>query len=149
MTAEPAFSPTSDERVLAALAHFLGFTGAVIIWLLQKDKSRFVRFQAVQSLAFHLTFTTVMVVLFVCLLGVMFVGVFGTIIAAASLSSSPENASPFLFFPFLFTPLTVTCIFPFMLLMFIAQIVAAVSVLGGNNFRYPFLGAQVEKFLTD
>jgi uncharacterized Tic20 family protein len=149
MTSEPTLSPTSDERLLAALAHFLGIMGALIIWLFQKDKSRFVRFQAVQALAFHFAFVAVMMTLLVCLFGVTFIGVFGTIAAAASMSSSPENASPFLFFPFLFMPLSVTCIFPFMLLMFIAQIVAAVSVLNGNDFRYPFLGAQVEKFLAD
>ena len=42
---------TSDERVMAALAHFFGLIAALIVWVLNKDKSRFVRFQALQALA--------------------------------------------------------------------------------------------------
>jgi len=149
MTGQTDLSPTSDERMMAALAHFFGTLGALIVWLMQKDKSRFVRFQAVQALAFHFIVMVVMIVLFVCLFGVMFIGMFGTMFAAFNNSTSPENLSPLMMFPFMFPALIFTCIFPFSLALLITQIVAAVSVLSGNNFRYPFLGAQVEKFLAD
>ena len=149
MTEQTDLSPTSDERMMAALAHFFGTLGALIVWLMQKDKSRFVRFQAVQALAFHFIVMVIMIVLFVCLFGVMFIGMFGTMFAALNNSTSPENLSPFMMFPIMFPTLIFTCIFPFSLALLIIQIVAAVSVLSGNDFRYPFLGAQVEKFLAD
>ncbi len=149
MTEQDTLTPTSDERMMAALAHFFGAIGALIVWVVQKDKSRFVRFQAVQALAFNFTVILVMVVLFVCLFGAMFIGMFGTMFSALNSSTSPENFSPLMVFPFLFPTLAFTCIFPLSLAFVIAQIVAAVSVLTGRDFHYPLLGAQVEKFLAD
>ena len=149
MTQETASSPTSDERMMAALAHFFGAIGALIIWVVQKEKSRFVRFQAVQSLAFDFAVMLLMIVLFVCLFGVMFAGIFGTLFVTFNSSTPSENLSPLLAFPFLFPTLTFTCIFPFSLGIMIARVVATVSVLNGNDFHYPLLGPQVEKFLAD
>ncbi len=149
MTEQTELSPTSDERMLAALAHFFGIIGALVIWVMQKDKSRFVRFQAAQALAFDILVTLAMMGLSFCLVGMMFIGIFGTIFASANSSASPENFSRFLVFPFLFPTLIFTCIFPFSLALWVARIAAAVSVLSGNHFRYPLLGARVEKFLAD
>jgi uncharacterized Tic20 family protein len=141
--------PTSDERMMGALAHFFGLIGALIIWAIQKDKSRFVRFQAAQALAFDFIIMLLTFVLVFCSLGVMFIGMFGTIIAAANSSASPENFSPFMLFPFMFPWLMFACILPFSTAFFVARIVAAISVLNGNNFRYPWLGTKVENFLAN
>lgn len=149
MTDEIDSVPSSDERLIAALAHFFGMLGALIIWAMQKDKSRFVRFQAAQALAFDLLVMAVMFVLVFCLMGVMFVGMFGTIFAVANSNTSPQSVSPFMLFPVLFPFLMFTCILPFSLVLFVARIVATISVLSGNNFRYPFLGQRVEKFLAE
>ena len=46
MTTSEMTEISSDDRIMAALAHFLGLFGALIIWATQKDKSRFVKFQA-------------------------------------------------------------------------------------------------------
>ncbi len=148
MTEETAITPTSDEKMLGALAHFFGVIGALIIWVMQKDKSRFVRFQAAQALAFDFSVTLLMIVLFFCLFGMMFIGMFGTIFATLN-NSSPENFSRFMAFPFMFPSLMFVCILPFSLALLVARVVAAISVLSGNNFHYPFLGAKVEKFLVD
>ncbi len=148
MTEETAITPTSDEKMLGALAHFFGVIGALIIWVMQKDKSRFVRFQAAQALAFDFSVTLLMIVLFFCLFGMMFIGMFGTIFATLN-NSSPENFSRFMAFPFMFPSLMFVCILPFSLVLLVARVVAAISVLSGNNFHYPFLGAKVEKFLVD
>ncbi len=149
MTAEIDLSPNSDERVMGALAHFFGILGALIIWVVQKDKSHFVRFQAVQALAFNFVVMLVMMVLSVCLSGVMFIGIFGTMLAAVNSGTSPDSFSRFMIFPFMLPFLMFTCIFPFSLVFLIARVVAAVSILSGNNFRYPLLGAKVEQFLAD
>ncbi|HLO32493.1 MAG TPA: DUF4870 domain-containing protein [Anaerolineales bacterium] len=149
MTEETTLRPTSDERMMSALAHFFGMIGALIIWAIQKDKSRFVRFQAAQALAFDFTVTLFMGLLFFCLFGVIFLGVFGTTFATLNSSTSPENINRFMVLPFMFPSLMFTCILPFSLGLLVARVVAAVSVLNGNNFHYPFLGARVEKFLAD
>ncbi len=86
MNEETGLSPNSDERMMAALAHFFGTIGALIIWVIQKDKSRFVRFQAVQALAFDFAVMLFTIVLSGCLVGVMFIGVFGTMFAALNSS---------------------------------------------------------------
>jgi uncharacterized Tic20 family protein len=141
--------PTSDERIMGALAHFFGIIGAVIIWAIQKDKSRFVRFQAAQALAFDFVTMMLMFGLFFCSFGVILLGIFGTTFAAASSSASSESVSPWMMFPFLFPWLMFACIFPFSLALFVIRIVATLSVLNGNNFRYPWLGARVENFLSN
>lgn len=141
--------PNSDERMMGALAHFFGLIGALIIWAIQKDKSRFVRYQAAQALAFDFITMLLMFVLFFCLFGAMFLGMFGTIFAAANSTPSSESVSPFMMFPFMFPWLMFACIFPFSIALFVARIVATISVLNGNNFRYPWLGAKVENFLSN
>ena len=148
MTEETDLTPTSDERMMGALAHFFGVIGALIIWAIQKDKSRFVRFQAAQALAFDFAVTLLMGVLFFCLFGVMFLGILGTMFVTLNNSTSPESLNRFMVFPFLFPWLMFICILPFSLVLLVARVVAAVSVLSGNNFHYPFLGERVEKFLV-
>ena len=46
--------PTSDEKMMGALAHVFGPLAAIIVWAIQKEKSRFVKFQALQALAFDM-----------------------------------------------------------------------------------------------
>ena len=149
MTEEPNLT-TSDERTMGALAHLFGLMGALIIWAVQKDKSRFVRFQAVQALAFDFAVMLLVMVLFFCLFGAMFIGMFGMMLIPLSSSNpSPESVFPFMAFPFMLFPAMFACIYPFSFAIIIARIVATVSVLSGKNFRYPILGTQVEKFLAD
>jgi uncharacterized Tic20 family protein len=140
--------PTSDERMMGALAHFFGIMGSLIIYAIQKDKSRFVRFQAVQALAFDFIVMLVMFVVFFCLFGVMFIGMFGTMFAGLNSAAQSNDVSWLMIFPVMFPFLMVTCIFPFSIALFVARIVATISVLNGNNFHYPWLGTKVEQFLT-
>lgn len=141
--------PTSDERMLGALAHFFGVVGSLIIYLTQKDKSRFVRFQAAQALAFDLIVMLVMFIVFFCLFGVMFVGMFGTMFAGLSSAAQSENFSWLMILPAIFPFGMFACIFPFSMAILIARIVATVSVFSGKDFRYPWLGPRVEQFLID
>ena len=148
-TASDTISPTSDERMMGALAHFFGIIGSLIIYVVQKDKSRFVRFQAVQALAFELIVMLVMFIVFFCLFGVMFIGMFGTMFAGLNSAAPSENFSWLMIFPAIFPFGMFSCIFPFSLAILAARIAATVSVFSGKDFRYPFLGARVEQFLTD
>lgn len=51
--------PTQDERNFAMLAHllgiFTGFIGALVIWLIKKDESRFIAEEAREALNFQIT----------------------------------------------------------------------------------------------
>ncbi len=150
MTAEETkVSPTSDERTMAALAHFFGAIAALIIWALQKDKSSFVRFQAVQALAFGAAASLLALVLSTCLTGVMLVGMFAAMYSALNDSTSPESFARVMVLPFMFAPAMFVCIFPVSLAILIARVTAAISVISGKDFHYPILGAKVEKFLAD
>ena len=148
MTEEPNVT-TSDERMLAGLAHLFGVLGALIIWATQKDTSRFVRFQAVQALAFDFAGMLFMMILFACVFGVMFIGMLGMILVPLSSNTSHENAAPFMVFSFMSFSMMFACIYPFSLAFLIARIVATISVLSGKNFHYPILGTRVEQFLAD
>jgi len=55
----PAVTPTSDERTMAILSHILclvaGFVAPLIIYLIKKDESAYVREHAKESLNFQIT----------------------------------------------------------------------------------------------
>lgn len=69
-TDQPAIpSPTSEERTMAILAHVLtlaaGFIAPLVIYLIKKDESSYVRDHARESLNFQLTMIIVYLVCFV------------------------------------------------------------------------------------
>ncbi len=72
----PDITPTSDERTMAILSHILclvaGFVAPLIIYLLKKDESSYVREHALESLNFQVT---LYILYFVCwLLIFVFIG---------------------------------------------------------------------------
>lgn len=82
MATDQDATPSSDERLMATLAHSLGLLVDLIIWATQKDKSRFVRFQAMQAVAYDLAVG----VLFVALVGCMVAAIVGgTVLSTAAL----------------------------------------------------------------
>lgn len=66
LTVEPAEAVTTEERTWALLAHLsiflnlftglLGTAAALVIYLVYKDKSKYVAYQAMQALIFQLVF---------------------------------------------------------------------------------------------
>ncbi|MBL0355812.1 MAG: DUF4870 domain-containing protein [Chitinophagaceae bacterium] len=55
----PAITPTSDEKTMAILSHILclvaGFIAPLVIYLIKKDESAYVREHAKESLNFQIT----------------------------------------------------------------------------------------------
>jgi len=143
MTSQASVETTSDERVMAVVAHLLGTFGALIVWALQKDKSRFVRFQAIQALAFGVLTSLLIMLLMVGL----FVAGFGaaalSLLGAGTSDSVPTGLVLGITAPFL----AMACLMPFSLVLMLVHLYAAFSVGSGRDFRYPWLGKQVEKFL--
>jgi uncharacterized protein len=57
---------TSDEKLMAMLSHlsilFGGIILPIILWAVQKDKSKFIRYHALQAIFFHLVYLAVIVI---------------------------------------------------------------------------------------
>lgn len=62
---------TSDEKLMAMLSHlsilFGGIILPIILWAVQKDKSRFVRYHALQAIFFHIAYVSILVIVIVAL----------------------------------------------------------------------------------
>ena len=79
--AEPAIAPASDEKTMAILSHVLtlvvGFLAPLIIYLIKKDESSFVREHARESLNFQITVFILIIALFITLIGILLVWIVG------------------------------------------------------------------------
>jgi uncharacterized membrane protein len=150
MTAAPevvSSALTSDEKLMGALVYFLGAIVALIIWATQKGKSRFVRFHALQALAFDAVVMAASFFISFCLMTVIFTGMFGLMFSAVNDPASIQQ-TPYLFmFPALLPFGIFACVFPFSIVVLFIRLFAAGSVLSGRDFRYPVLGRKVEQFL--
>lgn len=150
MTAEPAtpFTTTSDERVMAALAHLFGMIAAIIVWAVNREKSRFVRFQALQALALDALWMVLVFGLTSCVMIAIFLG---TGLGFAAIANDPSSSGEIL--PIMLGTMTpwmmFACLMPFSLAYMLARLIACISVATGRDFRYPVIGRQVEAFLKN
>ena len=73
----PAIPPTSDEKTMAILSHILclvaGFIAPLVIYLIKKDESPYVRDHAKESLNFQITMFIIYVVLIITIIGILLV----------------------------------------------------------------------------
>jgi uncharacterized Tic20 family protein len=140
-------APTSDEKIIAALAHgsiffmFLGPVAPVLIWSFQRKKSKYVCFHALQAMgyqAFMFWFWIATVILIAML----------TVCLAFPLSISiMENSRNSIAVPFLIQFLIFLSIFGMLGLFLLTGMVGAISCLLGRDFRYPWIGKRLEKLL--
>ena len=79
----PTVPPTSDEKTLGLLAHIITFVstfiGPLIIYLVKKDESSFVREHAVESLNFQITIAIITLILFITVIGILLLWAVGII----------------------------------------------------------------------
>jgi uncharacterized protein len=151
MTDLDSLTPTQDERVMAVLAQisvlvpFLGVIAPIVIWVTQKDKSRYVEFQSLQAIAFQLTMILAWFIGMGCYM-CSFFSMFLAIPLASSLESF-QSISP-LFGVTMFIPFIVFgLVFAGGFLFILYGIVAAVMAFQGRPFRYAIIGRRVERFL--
>ena len=141
-------SPASDDRMMAAVAHFFGPLGATIVWATQKDRSHYVRFQALQALCFDFVALIVITALMFLVVGAISMGIFGSIYAVASEPSS-EQAPSVIFFSAMALPFAgLACALPLSLVITVVRSIAAFSLISGRDFRYPVIGSWLEGFLA-
>ena len=138
---------TSEERVMAGLAHISvmmfgwGIIVPVVVWVTEREKSRFASFQALQALAYQL-FS--MLLYMVCVTGIM-IPAMGIQFLAFTIPNDPNAAAPL----FALSPLLgMLAVFCFMGLYTLVGIIGAILSFTGKDFHYPLLGNWMERYLS-
>jgi uncharacterized Tic20 family protein len=142
--------PTQDERIMAALSHvtalipLMGVIAPIIIWATQKEKSKYVSFQALQALVYQIVNVVVMILGYGC----YFASFFAALIAMPLLDSMADVEMVEFSLLFVIFPISVMILFGVLELFFILYgIVAAVFVLQGKPFKYLVIGKRLERYL--
>lgn len=139
--------PNQDERVMAALAHGsailfgMGVIAAVVIWATQKEKSRYVAFQALQASVYQFVGIVVAMLGWCCWMVLYFLSMIPLIAAAEQGASDP---------PMLFILSTLLMFVPMAImgLWTLGGLWGAVRTLQGQNFKYLAIGQQLERWLA-
>lgn len=75
------YRPTEDEKTLAILCHVLGIFfwifSSLIIYLWKKDESPYIAEHAREALNFQITITLIGIIMFVTIIGILFLWVLG------------------------------------------------------------------------
>lgn len=77
----PFQSPTNEEKTLSMICHLSTIMGGIIlpiiVWAIQKDKSRFTRFHSLQAIWFHVLYFAAIIIFVFLFVGLMFAGLLG------------------------------------------------------------------------
>ena len=132
---------SKEEKLMALLCHLsifipnIGMLAPIIIWVTNKEKSDFVRFNALQAIFFQLIF-------FIFMMLFMFAGIILMLVAIPwyDLSSNAEPGTLFflsMVFMFMF--------FPLWIIFGIYAAVASVKSYKGKMFKYAIIGRIIER----
>ena len=95
---QPVINPSSDERTMAILSHILALVfpifGPLVIYLVKKDESEFVRYHAKESLNFQITVFIIGFVLLISVIGILFLWILGiaaTVLVIVATIKASEN----------------------------------------------------------
>ncbi len=135
-------APTQDERTYAALSHAGALTIPVVVplvfWWLERKKSAYVRFQALQALVYQV----VMLILSIGCVACLLVGVLAPVNGLVSDSGAThfESASHLSVWIGLAAFMLGLVLFLILLLMLVYATAASVRTYQGADFRYPLIG---------
>jgi uncharacterized Tic20 family protein len=162
---------SQDEKIMAAIGHatiiwpVMGIIAPLVIWATQREKSRFVAFQALQAGVYHMTLILAGLACGVCYLCSylgMIVGAIAMPISMAFTMPGPgpsgEDLPPEALIPILLGFLGMIVFYLAIFgLLFLGLAVwgayigyglyGAVANLRGKDFRYAFLGSRLERYL--
>ena len=95
---QPVTVPTSEERTLAILAHVLSLVvwifAPLVIYLIKKYESAYVRHHAKESLNFQITVSIIGILLFISIIGIFFLWILGiaaTVLIIVATIKASEN----------------------------------------------------------
>lgn len=143
--------PTQDERVMAALSHvsalmpFMGVIAPIVIWVTQREKSRYVAFQALQALAYQLCMILAWFLGMGCYM-LFFFSTFLTIPFAES-SGSSQTIAPVFGLAFLLPFLIIALLFIGGFFFMLYGVIGAINAFQGKPFRYVLIGRRIEMFM--
>ena len=120
---------------LAVIIPNIGIIAPIVIWITQKDKSKFVRFNAIQAIFFQLVF-------FILIMLSIFVGLILMFVSIPLMNASPNGEPGVLFWVSMGI---MNLYFPFWFFFSIYAIVAGVKSFKGKIFRYLIIGKIIEK----
>lgn len=139
-------TPSQDDKIVSALAHaaailpMWGLLVSILIWVTQREKSEYIRQQALQALAWQAVQICLFLGGMVLYMGSFFI-MFGT---TMFWDDSAMGMPPGFFLPF--------CVMGFIVISFVITIIvalyAAVRNLQGRPFTYPIIGARVQAYLA-
>lgn len=146
-----AETPTPDERLMSALAHIsvllplMGVIAPIVIYITQKEKSRYIAFQSLQAMTYQFVIIIGWFLSWGCYM-CSFFGIFGGLmLAAATEASVPEEAMV------LFTGLSPLLVLGAIMIIgfafIIYGVVGAFNAFQGKPFRYLLIGDRVERFM--
>ena len=137
-------SLTSEEKTFALFSHLSVVIGGIILpiifWALQKDKSKFVRFHALQSIFYHIAVGVIIAILVILLaIGILFT----VLITGVSIShdNNPTGPIAFGFFMLLFY----IGLFVILIANVGYGIYLAVKAYEGNLVKIPVIGNIIYK----
>jgi uncharacterized Tic20 family protein len=139
--------PSQEERTMAALAHGsilifgMGVVAAIVLWVTQKEKSRYVAFQALQAIAYHIAGFAIFLVGMACWMGLYFVSLI-------PLMTTPEESGGTALWIFGLATLLMLAPFVQMGLWIIGGWWGAARTLQGREFRYIVIGRYLEHWLA-
>ncbi len=141
------FSPTQDDKIVSALAHvaiilpFWGLIVSALIWVTQREKSAYIRDQALQALTWQVTQVGCMFLGMACYF-VSFFAMFGSVFAAEA--QEMTGPPPFIFLPFCAMGFIFLAMFGFILV----GLYAALRNVQGHVFTYPLVGGWIRAYLN-
>ncbi len=148
MSTIDSLTPNQDERVMAALSHvsallpMMGVIAPIVIWVSQKEKSKYVAFQALQALAYQLS----MILAYFIGMGCYMLSFFGTFLTIP-FADSAQSENPLFVLGFLIPMLVFGLIFIGGFFFVIYGVIGAVMAFQGKPFRYAIIGNRVERFM--
>lgn len=154
MNEHSADTISQDDRIMAAIAHatailpMIGAVVPVIIWATQKERSAFIRFQALQAAAYQIAIVLAGFAGMACYM-CSFFAMFGLTFGGAIISDSKGGELSPVFAVGMFLPFGVMLLYLLSQLAMIAYgLLAAALTLTGRDFRYIWLGRRIEEYLA-
>jgi len=123
------------KRKISILIPNIGIIAPIIIWVNQKDKSKFVKFNAIQAIFYQLAF-------FILMMLFIFTGIILMLISMPFLIANPNAEPGTLFFV---SMIFMFLYFPLWFFFAVYAVVAAVKSYKGKVFRYLIIGKIIEK----
>jgi uncharacterized Tic20 family protein len=136
-------TPTTEDRVWAVISHLsslafgMGIVLPIIGWSDQRRKSNYASFQNLQALGYQSLGFTVWVLSYLVII------IIASIILLVMFSAGNTNEVPTVVMIIFFT-----VVFGFFALYFVLPIIAAVACALGRDFRYPFMGDRLARYLN-